>query len=75
MKFDKKLHQKVRFDGQLYVVLLDEFPEYHKEGKNYKIVLHPIANEWIVRITNPKIREYMVIEKGNAVEVPHYALE
>jgi hypothetical protein len=75
MKFDKNLHQKVRYDGQLYVVLLDEFPQYHTQGKDYKVVLHPIANEWIVPITNPKVREFMVVQKGNAIEVPHHALE
>jgi hypothetical protein len=75
MRFDKKLHQKVRYDGQLYVVLLDEFPEYHKEDQNYKVVLHPIANEWIVRITNPMIRAHMMVEKGNTIEVPHHVPE
>ena len=69
MKFDRKLHQKVRYQGQLYAILLEEFPDYRKGDDNYKVVLHPIGNDWIVHMTNPTVRELMTLRKGDFSEV------
>jgi hypothetical protein len=69
MKFNKAQHQKVRYDGQLYVVILDEFPEYYGKDGDYPVVLHPVGNDWIVRISNPKVRQYLTVKKGSFDEV------
>jgi hypothetical protein len=69
MKFNKAQHQKVRYDGQLYVVILDEFPEYYRKDGDYPVVLHPIGNDWIVRISNPKVRQYLTVKKRSFAEV------
>jgi hypothetical protein len=70
MKFDKNQHQKVRYAGQLYVVILSEFPSYHNEPDSFPVVLHPIGNEWIVQITNPAVRIHMTVKKGSLTKVP-----
>ena len=75
MKFDKDQHQKVRYQGQLYVVLLEEFPQYRQSSTESAVVLHPIANDWIVRINNPRMRDYMTIRKAELKEVPHHVVE
>ena len=75
MKFDKDVHQKVRYDGQLYVVMLEEFPDYHKRGSEFPVVLHPIGNDWIVRITNPTVRKYLTVNKGSSQEVAPETME
>jgi hypothetical protein len=75
MKFNKESHQKVRYDGQLYVVLLEEFPDYHKQNAEYPVVLHPVGNDWIVRITNPTIRKFLTVKKGSSVEVAPEIME
>jgi hypothetical protein len=69
MKFNKDMHQKVRYDGQLYVVILEEFPDYHKRNADDPVVLHPIGNDWIVRITNPTVRKFLTVKKGSSTEV------
>jgi hypothetical protein len=69
MKFNRDSHQKVRYDGQLYVVILEEFPDYYNMDSNRLVVLHPIGNDWIVRITNPTVRSYLTVKKGNSLEV------
>jgi hypothetical protein len=69
MKFNKDMHQKVRYDGQLYVVILEEFPDYHRRDASYPVVLHPIGNDWIVKITNPTVRKFLTVKKGNSIEV------
>ena len=75
MRFNKSNHQKVRFEGQLYVVILEEFPEYHARGSDYPVVLHPIGNDWIVRITNPTVRKYLTVQKGASKEVGPEVME
>lgn len=75
MRFNKETHQKVRYDGQLYVVLLEEFPEYHRMDTDFRVVLHPIGNDWIVRITNPTVRTYLTVRKGQSVEVGPEVME
>ena len=69
MKFDRALHQKVRYQGELYAIVLEEFPNYREGDRNYKVVLHPMGNEWIVHITNPTMRDLMTIRKGDLSEV------
>jgi hypothetical protein len=75
MKFNKEDHQKVRYDGQLYVVILEEFPEYYHKDESYQVVLHPIGNDWIVQITNPTVRSFLTVKKGNSLEVSPDILE
>jgi hypothetical protein len=75
MKFDKRKHQKVRFDGQLYVVLLDEYPEFGQADENYQVVLHPVGNDWIVHIKNPQVRQYLTVRKGNSKAVAPTTME
>jgi hypothetical protein len=75
MKFNKENHQKVRYDGQLYVVILEEFPEYHRMDSNSAVVLHPIGNDWIVQITNPTVRNFLTVRKGNSLEVAPDVME
>lgn len=75
MKFDKELHQKVRYEGQLYVVILEETDNYYRQGENYPVVLHPVANDWIVRFTNPAVRKYLTVEKGSFEELSEFIME
>jgi hypothetical protein len=75
MKFDRNEHQKVRYDGQLYVVILEEFPDYYKKDPNSPVVLHPIGNDWIVRITNPTVRNFLTVRKGSSQEVSAEVME
>jgi hypothetical protein len=75
MKFDKEKHLKVRFDGQLYVVLLDEFPEFTDADDNYQVVLHPVGNDWIVHIQNPQVRQYLTVRKGSSKTVSPATME
>jgi hypothetical protein len=75
MKFNKDHHQKVRYDGQLYVVILEEFPDYHQHSKDYPVVLHPVGNDWIVRITNPTVRKFLTVKKGTSQEVSPEVME
>lgn len=75
MKFDKSQHQKVRYDGQLYVVLFEEYPDYMRLPAEAPIVLHPIGNDWIVKITNPTVRKFLTVAKGTATEVPAHTNE
>jgi hypothetical protein len=75
MKFNKDHHQKVRYDGQLYVVILEEFPDYHRRSKDYPVVLHPVGNDWIVRITNPTVRKFLTVQKGTSQEVSPEVME
>jgi hypothetical protein len=70
MHFDKEQHRKVRYDGQLYAVILEEFPEYPTALKDYPVVLHPVGNDWIVHISNPKVRQFLTVKKGLCTEVP-----
>lgn len=69
MKFNKELHQKVKYDGQLYAVILEEFPDYYKKKRDAVIVIHPMSNDWIVQITNPEVRKHLMVKKGSATEV------
>ena len=75
MKFNKDVHQKVRYDGQLYVVLLEEFPDYHGSTGDLPVVLHPIGNDWIVRITNPTVRKFLTVKKSSSEEVSPEVME
>lgn len=75
MKFDKNDHQKVRYEGQLYAVILQEFPDYYRQDDNYPVVLHPIGNDWIVRITNPTVRTLLTVPKGSSVKVSPEVME
>jgi hypothetical protein len=69
MEFNPELHHKVKYHGQLYVVILEEFPAYHTAGKEYEIVVHPICNDWIVHITNPDVRKGLTVKKGDGEAV------
>lgn len=75
MRFNQQLHQKVRYQGQLYVIIFEEFPEYRRADPDFPVVLHPVGNDWIVHITNPTVRTHMTIRKGEAREVPHHTME
>jgi hypothetical protein len=75
MRFNKDDHQKVRYDGQLYVVILEECPDYYRRDSNAPVVLHPIGNDWIVRITNPTVRTFLTVRKGSSVEVAPDVME
>ena len=75
MKFSKEYHQKVRFDGQLYVVILEEFPLYHESDAETLVVLHPVGNDWIVRVTNPTVRKFLTVKKGTSHEVAPEVME
>ncbi len=63
MEFNPELHQKVRYMGQLYVVMLDEFPTFHSAPVNDEFVLHPISNDWIVHIISPTVRNLLKVKK------------
>ena len=75
MKFSKADHQKVRFDGQLYVVILDEFPLYYESDADALVVLHPVGNDWVVRVTNPTVRTFLTVKKGTSQEVAPEVME
>ena len=75
MKFNKDEHQKVRYEGQLYAVILHEFPDYYEQGVDYPVVLHPTANNWIVQITNPLMRSMLTVSKGSSTEVSPDVME
>jgi hypothetical protein len=75
MKFAKEYHQKVRFDGQLYVVILEEFPRYYESDAEALMVLHPVGNDWIVKVTNPTVRKFLTVKKGTSQEVDPEVME
>ena len=63
MEFNHEVHQKVRYMGQLYVVMLDEFPDFHEATSEDEFVLHPISNDWIVHIISPTVRNLLKVKK------------
>ena len=75
MKFDKNDHQKVRYAGQLYAVILEELPDYYQKGPDFPVVLHPVGNDWIVHITNPTVRRFLTVNKGSFTEVDPAVIE
>jgi hypothetical protein len=68
LKFDPAKHQKVRYDGQLYVVIFDEFPDYFLGDDALEVVLHPVCNDRIVHITSDTVRKFLTVKKGSARE-------
>jgi hypothetical protein len=68
VKFDPAKHQKVRYDGQLYVVILDEFPGYYRGDDAYEVVLHPVCHDRVVHITSNTVRKFLTVKKGSAQE-------
>jgi hypothetical protein len=71
MQFNSDLHQKVRYAGQLYVVIMEEFPAFnHADGK-YEAVLHPVSNDWIVHIVSPTVRDLLKVKKEDCEIVEH----
>jgi DNA-binding cell septation regulator SpoVG len=69
VKFDPNRHQKVRYDGQLYVVIYDEFPTYASADDNFEVVLHPVCHDRVVHITSASVRKYLTVKKGSAQQV------
>lgn len=65
MEFDPTLHQKVKYHGQLYVVILSEYPDYYSASKDFELVIHPVCHDWIVYITNPSVRKGLTVKKGD----------
>jgi hypothetical protein len=65
MEFNPELHQKVRYMGQLYVVMLDEFPNFPSASLSEEFVLHPISNDWIVHIISPTVRNLLKVKKND----------
>jgi hypothetical protein len=49
--------------GQLYVVMLDEFPHFQTASPTDEFVLHPISNDWIVHIISPTVRNLLKVKK------------
>lgn len=68
MKFDPAKHQKVRYDGQLYVVILDESPGYFGGNDAFEVVLHPVCHDRVVHITSATVRKFLTVKKGSAHE-------
>jgi len=65
MHFDLAHHQKVRHQGHLFVVFIEEFPNFYMAANGYQVVIHPINNiNWITYNTNPAIRQTFIVEKG-----------
>ncbi len=69
LRFNPQSHQKVRYDGQLYVVILDEFPDYYQADANYEVVLHPVTHDRVVHITSTSVRKFLTVKKGSAEQV------
>jgi hypothetical protein len=74
MEFNHELHQKVRYAGQLYVVILEEFPNFYQADANEEFVLHPISNDWIVHIISPTVRNLLKVKKKDFTLVQHEAM-
>jgi hypothetical protein len=74
MQFYNDLHQKVRYAGQLYVVILDEFPDFHQGDAHFEVVLHPISNDWIVHIKSQAVRNFLRVKKGDCTLVEHVVM-
>lgn len=65
MNFDLTHHQKVRYQGNLYVVVIADFPDFYGPNNNYQVVIHPINNvDWITYNINPVIRQEFTVSKG-----------
>jgi hypothetical protein len=75
MEFNPEIHQKVRYFNHLYVVFLDEFPDFLSAGRNYTVVLHPIWKNWIVRMTSEAVRREMTVTKGDCILEEHAVLQ
>jgi hypothetical protein len=69
MQFNHDLHQKVRYAGQLYVVVLEEFPDFQHGDQHFEVVLHPISNDWIVHIKSQAVRNFLRVKKGDCTLV------
>jgi hypothetical protein len=74
MEFNHALHQKVRYAGQLYVVILDEYPDFHRANANEEFVLHPISKDWIVHIVSPTVRNLLKVKKKDFTLVESEAM-
>ncbi len=78
MQFNNELHQKVRLiaDGQLYVFVYAEFPDFVVADNNYEVVIHPISqNGWITHNTQPAVRQLFTHPKSALQPVGHLATE
>jgi hypothetical protein len=67
MDYNIDKHVKVRMpNGVLGVVILDEFPDFNKEGEDYEVVVHIINKKGlIIHNEHENVRKGMTFRKGD----------
>ena len=70
MYFNPDKHQKVRYNGDLYVVILEEFPQYHALNNESLVVVHPLTPDgYIIPNIDRQLRRVFTVTKSELENV------
>ena len=66
--FNPRIHQKVRYDDQLYVVFLNDF-DFHRLPPDAEVVVHFISHNKIIFHQEESIQQLYTVKKRELIIV------